>query len=365
MAKKILKILLALLVLVIMLAGGYVIYMQSQYYRIEDYKEVETVNPQGKLLKTNTAYRIMTYNIGFGAYSRDYSFFMDTGRMQDGTETVGKHSRARSKEEEEKNTQGSIGLVRQEDADFVLLQEVDVKADRSYQVNQRDWILEEMDGYGSVFANNFHSAYLFYPFTEPHGSVEAGMLTLSKYRISENIRRQFPVSDAFITKFTDLDRCFLVTRCPLENGRELVLVQVHLSAYDEGGKIRASQLKMLNEVLSEEQKKGNYVIAGGDFNHDIAGSIDQFPTQQEIPEWVYQLSDEDLSRGLSFVKAENASQVPTCRGADIPYEEGVTYTVIVDGFIVSDNVSVKAWNRDAQFLYSDHNPVVMEFVLED
>ncbi len=57
--------------------------------------------------------------------------------MQDGTETVGKHSRARSKRGGTKNTQGSIGLVKQEDADFVFLQEVDVKATRSYQVNQR------------------------------------------------------------------------------------------------------------------------------------------------------------------------------------------------------------------------------------
>ena len=43
--KKILKIVLALVVLVIVLAGGYVIYMQSQYYRIEDYTKIETAAP--------------------------------------------------------------------------------------------------------------------------------------------------------------------------------------------------------------------------------------------------------------------------------------------------------------------------------
>ena len=42
----------------------------------------------------------------------------------------------------------------------------------------------------------------------------------------------------FITKFTDLDRCFLISRLGLDNGKELVLINVHLSAYDQGGTIR-------------------------------------------------------------------------------------------------------------------------------
>ena len=230
-------------------------------------------------------------------------------------------------------------------------------------MNQREMLTEGLADYSSVFANNFHSAYLLYPFHEPHGAVQAGMLTFSRYQIAENIRRQFPVSDAFITKFTDLDRCFLVSRLPVEGGKELVLIQVHLSAYDKGGTIRAKQLELLNQVLAEEREKGNYVIAGGDFNHDIAGSIDTFPSEQKIPEWVYQLSEEDLAEGYHFVKAENAEEVPTCRGADIPYEKGVTYTVIVDGFIISDNIEAVAENIDAGFQYSDHNPVVMEFKL--
>ena len=40
-----------------------------------------------------------------------------------------------------------------------------------------------------------------------------------------------------------------------------------MSAYDKGGTIRAKQLEMLNAVLKEERDKGNYIVAGGDFNH--------------------------------------------------------------------------------------------------
>lgn len=365
MLKKTAKIIIGTAILLFAVAAGYVIYMQMQYYRIADFTELETQNPRREQIKTGIPYRIMTYNIGFGAYSSDYSFFMDTGEMKDGTKTTGRHARALSEKEAVENTEGSLEIMNKQETDFLFVQEVDEKATRSYQVNQREMLEEGLSDYASVFAKNFHSAYLFYPFLEPHGSVEAGMLTFSKYQISENVRRQFPVSDAFITKFTDLDRCFLVSRLPVEKEKELVLIQIHLSAYDEGGKIRAEQLSLLNEVLKEEREKGNYVVAGGDFNHDIADSIESFPSEQKTPEWVYQLHDKDLAEGFHFVKADNAAEVPTCRGADIPYEKGVTYTVIVDGFIVSDNIEASAENIDEDFLYSDHNPVVMEFVLTD
>ena len=64
------------------------------------------------------------------------------------------------------------------------------------------------------------------------------------------------------------------------------------------------------------------------------------------------------------MRAVNLSSVPTCRGCDIPYEQGVTYTTTVDGFIVSDNVNATAENIDAGFAYSDHNPVKLTFSLK-
>ena len=134
-----------------------------------------------------------------------------------------------------------------------------------------------------------------------------------------------------------------------------------MSAYDEGGKIRQQQLAMLNLVLTEEYNKGNYVIAGGDFNHDIANSINLYQTEQKVPEWIFQLDDTDLVEHYKFAGAINC---PTCRSTDMPYEKGVNYTVVVDGFIVSDNVQiVKSENIDTDFEYSDHNPATLQFKL--
>ena len=174
------------------------------------------------------------------------------------------------------------------------------------------------------------------------------------------------MDNSFITKFTDLDRCFAVMRLPVEGGRELVLINSHMSAYDKGGLIRAQQLELLNSVMEEENQAGNYVIVGGDFNHALGeAAAEGFSSKQKFPEWVSILTEEELAEGISIVQAENELEVPTCRGADIPYTKGVNFTTVVDGFLVSDNVKAAAENIDTDFGYSDHNPVLLRFELTE
>ena len=75
------------------------------------------------------------------------------------------------------------------------------------------------------------------------------------------------------------------------------------------------------------------------------------------------LEDGDLTAGMEIAHAENRTEVPTCRAADIPYEKGVNFVTVVDGFLVSDNIQWTAENIDADFLASDHNPVELTFRL--
>lgn len=231
-------------------------------------------------------------------------------------------------------------------------------------MNQVNALKDTFADYENVFANNFHSAYLLYPFSDPHGAVQAGLLNFSRYKIAEAERRSYPVDNSFITKFTDLDRYFAVLRIPVENGKELVLINSHMSAYDEGGKIRAQQLELLNAVMEEEYQEGNYVIVGGDFNHALGEAVAEgFASEQKFPEWVSILTQAEIAEGIQIQQAENELEVPTCRGADIPYTKGVTYTTVVDGFLVSDNIKATAENIDTDFRYSDHNPVRLQFEL--
>ncbi len=376
-AKKPIKIifisLAAFVLLLLAIAGGYVAYVALQYYRIEDNLELEIINGREESVKAGESYSLMSYNLGFGAYSPEYSFFMDTGVMDDGREVVGKYAKGMNKADVQKNVDGQMKTAKEALADFYFFQEVDVKADRSYDIDMYARAVEEFDGYGFVYAENFHTANLLYPFGDPIGKTNAGILTLTKYKTETSVRRSFPVTTSFIDKLFDLDRCFAVNYLPVEGSdKKLVLINLHMSAYDKGGTIRAEQLKMLNEVLKSERDKGNYVIAGGDFNHCLIAdkfetdeeALSYFESKQKVPDWVKNsvLHEAELTDGFTIAASTNAA---TCRGADIPYEKGVNYSTVVDGFIVSDNVTViEESTLDTQYAYSDHNPVVIKFRLD-
>lgn len=375
-AKKIVKIIAITLACVIgavaLIIGGYVGYVAVQYYRIEDNFELQTENGRDKKAGLNDVFTVMTYNTGFGAYSPEYSFFMDTGVMNDGTEVAGIYAKGLNKADVIKNVDGQAEIIKSADADFYFLQEVDEKADRSYGVDMKSAFCSAAVNHGAIYAENFHTANLFYPFNDPIGITNAGILTLSKYNIESAVRRSFPLTDNFIDKLFDLDRCFAVHYLPIDGSEKfLVLINLHMSAYDKGGTVRAQQLEMLNGVLKEERQKGNYIVAGGDFNHCLIAdyfdedeqALSHFESKQQVPEWVKNsvLHNSELAEGFRIAADKDNA---TCRGADIPYEKGVNYTNTIDGFIVSDNVEVVAVNtQNTEYAFSDHNPVVLKFAL--
>lgn len=373
--KKIFKItaivLACLIALMVLTVGGYVLYIIASYYRIDDNLEL-TVTGDGEEVQLGKDYTLLSYNVGFGSYSPYYTFFMDEGMMKDNTKTVGTYGKGISYDDVNKNVTGQASILKEQATDFMFLQEVDENSTRSYYINMRSRFEETFPQYSNIFASNFHTKYLIYPFNDPIGSIQSGLLTLSKYKATSAYRHSLPLSDSIISNLFDLDRCFSATYLPVSGSEKyLVLVNLHLSAYDEGGKVRAEQLKTLNAFLKSERDNGNYVIAGGDFNHcliaDQFGSDDEalnyFESNQVTPDWVKNsiLHNSELTEGFTIQASINAS---TCRGADVVYEKGVTYTTVIDGFIVSDNVSViEEGTIDTDYAYSDHNPVKMKFVL--
>lgn len=354
-------ILLSLIVLMILLLLGYLCYIAIQYHRIDDNLKINSDSNSEIIADSNATFSALSYNIGFGAYDQEYSFFLDVGKDENGKKLKGKYGKAVSYENALKNTRGSSKLIQDNLTDFVFLQEVDTDSSRSYHINQYQTIKENLPNYSANFAANFHSAYLILPLNDPHGKNNSGIATFSKYKVDENIRRSYPVDKGF-SKFFDLDRCFMISRVPLNNGKELTLINNHMSAYDKGGVIRKKQLEFLNQVLKEEKDKGNYVVVGGDFNHDLNNGKVSFPTKQPYPDWVFNLEDNDFSDGYKIVAGKNCG---SCRSAEIPYEKGYNFECVVDGFVVSNNIEViSIENIDNEYRFSDHNPSKIVFKLK-
>ena len=334
-AKKIFKIIGIIAGVVVTALIVYIIYLYASYHRIEDNLslEVESHAQANAHLTTEKEYSALTYNIGFGAYTPDFSFFMDGGRS----------SWAKSKDSVLETVQGAGELVRSYDPDFALIEEVDLNSTRSYHVNEYDILKDCFADYDTVFAQNYDSAFLFYPFTQPHGKSRSGLALFSRYPVTDSLRRSFPVSTSF-SKFFDLDRCYSISRVPVDNGKELVIFDLHMSAYGNSDEIREGQIRMLTEDMQKEYEAGNYVLCGGDFNHDLKADEND---SAERESWAY-----------PFPRSDSA------RNADMEYVPGETYTVTLDGFIISDNIECVSYEDiNTGYTYSDHDPVYMKFKL--
>lgn len=450
MAKRVVKIVGAVLLALILIVGCYVAYVVFSYYRLDDnlVLEVESRTPvpastvavsptegspsseaspasdsselaAAAIVQTGEPYSIVSYNVGFGAYSADYSFFMDGGT----------ESRARSAEAVAQNINGAMAVVNELNPDFLLLQEVDVDGTRSHHINELELVKQDLPQFTSVvFAQNYDSPYLAWPLLEPHGANKAGQVTLSKFPITSALRRSLPIEEGPMS-LVDLDRCYSVSRfavAPTSGGEEvgegagestvraagageveetmsssdggasesvasgatpntaataatapttatattattheLVIYNLHLSAYTSDGTIAEEQLDMLTQDMKREYEAGNWVIAGGDFNKDLLGNSGEiFGVSGPEYTWAQPIPDRLIPEGLSLVAPFDAEEVvASCRNADRPYDE-TDYRVTVDGFLVSDNVQVeRAIVQDTAFAFSDHNPVEMEFVL--
>ena len=359
MKKKVLKrtsiALLTVVALAVVIAGGYVAYLFATYSRLEDNLSLEVAGAAEQAAPVGEPVSIVTWNLGFGAYSADYSFFMDGGI----------ESRAYSAEAVRENIGAMLDALAGLDPDLALLQEIDVDATRSHHIDESALVTEAFPERDAVFAQNYDSAYLFYPLTEPHGASRAGQMTLSRFGIDSALRRSLPIETG-VMKFFDLDRCYSVSRIPTENGLELCLYNLHLSAYTSDGSIVAEQLDMLLSDMAGEAAAGNYAVAGGDFNMDLLGnSAEVFGVSGENYTWAQPFPTELLPEGISLVSSLDAdAPVASCRNADRPYEPGTSFTLTVDGFLVSDNVTVLGCEVvDEGFAHSDHNPVQMTFLL--
>lgn len=346
------KLLLGVLLAVAVLAAGLVGYLTVTEYNPAHAELAErgANNTLGKLTKTNL--RLVTFNTGFGGLGEDADFFMDGGEGVNPT----------SQETVERNMIGIEEILSEQDADILLLQEVDTDSKRSFHLNQ--WLQYEYDleDYETRFAMNYSCDYVPYPLNDRIGEVHSGIATYSRFDISSATRYSLPCPFSWPTRVANLKRCMLVTRIPIENKeQELVIVNFHLEAYDDG-EGKAAQFEQLLTFLQTEYEKGNYVIAGGDFNQAFPDSLERYPIKATT-EWEPSITEE-LPKDWQYAYDES---VPTCRLLNQPYQPSSDKTqyYVIDGFIVSPNVSVdRVETLDEGFVYSDHNPVVLDITLE-
>lgn len=350
--KKFLKVFGSILLVIVLLLGAFVAFLSIKEFKPEPIEKLEIVNNEGKDSFSGDVVSVLSYNIGFAGLGDNADFFMDGGKQ------VFAADENRVKE----NFDEIVSTLQTNEADFYFLQEVDQDSRRTYHFNEVNEFANQTK-LSASFALNYSCPFVPYP-VPPLGKMNSGLLTLSNQTINSAERVSLPCPFKWPVSTANLKRCLLITRVPIENSdKELVMVNLHLEAYDNG-EGKEAQTKMLFSVLQEEYEKGNYVIAGGDFNQTFPGGLEAFPTLDKDT-WVPSMLEESiLPDGWSFAYDTN---VPSCRLLNKPYDvnDKTAQHYIIDGFILSPNVeTITVDTLDLGFHAADHNPVYLNAKLK-
>lgn len=352
MKKRIFKIIGIALLIILAAAGALLACLTLTEYRPEPFSDAETAGGRDIPLTKGQSLRILSWNTGYAGLDSSVDFFMDGGTMVNPT----------SQKNVEDNMSAIADFINQGDYDICLLQEVDRGCSRTGGIDELA-VYTEKTGFGWTYAPNYRCSFVPYPLP-PIGKVETGIVTMSDLLMSGTPQRiSLPCPFQWPVRAVNLKRCLLVSRYPIEDSeQELVIVNLHLEAYDNGeGKI--AQSKALLELLEEEYQKGNYVIAGGDFNQTFTNAGNIYPIKNSSV-WAPGILDEAaLPEGWHYIYD---TKTPSCRLLNQPYDPASEETqyYIIDGFLVSPNVEVRSVETaDLNFANSDHNPVRIEAVL--
>jgi len=323
------------------------------YATITDYKPKERIilysNPKAPYL-TDSVFTLMTWNIGYCGMSKQMDFFYDGG-----TQT------RLSKDITLQNVDGIKQFIssHSDSLDFILLQEVDTNAKRTYHINEFKILKQSIGVFRCFFATNYNVKFIPVPLKSPYGKVIAGLVSCSRYEPYEVVRYSFPGNFAWPKGLFMLDRCFSVMRFHLKDGKDFLVINTHNSAFDDGS-LRRKQMAFLKDFITSEYNKGNYILVGGDWN--------QVPPHYNpkytdfVKDSVYLGVPDTLLPQWQWVYDPS---MPTNRNADQKYDKSKTPTKIIDFYLLSPNIELEyIKTEDLNFEYSDHQPVFMRIKLK-
>lgn len=352
--KKVIYAILLFLSVLLLAVGGFLTWITMKDYKPAKTEVLKVDQKQMGKIIIQPRIHIGSWNIGYGGLGKDMDFFYDGG----------KQTRA-SLDKTNEYFSGILNILAKNiSIDIWLLQEVDRKAKRTYFIDEPARIQDVLSRHNACFAVNYKVPFVPVPVTNPMGEVEAGLLTMSVYSPNSCSRFAYPEIASWPENLFLLDRCFSEMRIPVRNGKELIVINTHNSAFVSDQKLMEKELSVIRNKMMSEYMAGNYVVAAGDWNMNpphFAPSADYGG---------HHFAPVDVKFNQSFlppvwqIVSDNA--VPSNRNLDQAYEKGKTGTTTIDYFVLSPNIQLnKVITSDLGFEYSDHNPVYIDIELKD
>lgn len=254
----------------------------------EHFAELEPVDvkctSEAPPLNPNKPLKVLSWNIQFLA-GKNYIFFYDA---VDGS---GKDE-APSREDVKITLNEVTRIIRDENPDVVLLQEVDVDAKRTAHQDQVELLLKAFSPLYPCSVATYYWRAGFAPHPNIMGSIGMKLATFSKYKIASAQRHalgEFPTN--FIVRQFRPKRAILDSFIPTTTGATLRVLNTHLEAYSQGSDLMQYQVKKTAELLTSLSQSQTMWLLAGDFNLLMPGrsyndlSVNQRSLYQEHSEF--------------------------------------------------------------------------------
>jgi endonuclease/exonuclease/phosphatase family metal-dependent hydrolase len=228
----------------------FAVYQPSDLERVPIHcsRDVPTLSP-GQSVK------VLNWNVQYMA-GKDYFFFYEGGPD------------AQVEPEDIEATTAEVArVIRDENPDIVLLQEVYDGAVRTEYIDELARLRQQLPDEYACHSSAFYWRAPFVPHPRILGSVGMKLVVLSKYRIDDALRHQLTLKPADpITKHFGLRRAVQEVRLPVDGGLDFVALNTHLEAFAKGTGLMARHVQEIQAILQRIAGDGHPWLLGGDFN---------------------------------------------------------------------------------------------------
>jgi len=326
---------------------------------VQPEKVFETAS--GPLLQPGQKVKILSWNVQYMA-GKNYVFFYD---FLDGSGPDTRPSAA----DIAVTLKEVARIIRQQDPDIVLLQEVDDNARRTGFQDQLARLLELVATDYKYHASAFYWKSSFVPHPKIMGKVGMKLCTISKYKITKAVRHQLPLKrvGALRQRF-ELKRAVLETRLPVKGGKDFIVINTHLSAFAQGEDTMQRQVEQIKNLMDQYNAKKLAWIAGGDYNLLPPGKACQRLADHQKAYYRQPTELERLTsryRSIPGLKEVNGD-APEKWYTHFPNDPRVSKPDrTIDYIFYADRLKLKQHGviQKGTLHISDHLPIVAEFVI--
>lgn len=230
-------------------------------------------SPDAPAWTSDSALKVMSYNVQYMA-SKNYVFFYDIDvDDRERVDALAKANKTIASQPSEEHVFWTLdevaALIRKEDPDVVMLQEVNGGSDsRTHYTDHSSELLSRLphDLYPCHSdAPYWQAEFIFHP--DVLGPVDMRLLTMSKYRMTMSVRHQLPrKSRNFLVTPFHFQRALLETHIATERNGTLAVINTHFDAWGAGTGIMEQQVAKTEELLKSLDAGNIPWVFGGDLN---------------------------------------------------------------------------------------------------